>query len=315
MPTAQPHTQPAPVQTTASTIQVVLPPTAKIQFWENPSIVVPLATFVGVLCTIYFGWWKTKEELKAAKEKADTDRTHAANQARQDRLTKARRETYLQLIKDMNVATLALSSLPIDSETGVDFETGFSGLLTAAGQVSILGEMDTVEKAREVVLLVQELRFRMQPTIIEIRSVKESASELRATLAKQSDIKEGLMETARDRILNGGQKYKGSSLEKGLESTNESIKKKTVTLRAHEDAISAALEYYQGKVGMDMHDIIMKIDELIVCLRRELELETNEQVLLDTSERMHNSLLENFFSGSPTDEAKGVEPAEPEKVE
>jgi hypothetical protein len=187
-PPAFPGTTPAPlptvVATPTGTVAVTLtpPPPAHVPLLENVVFWVAILSFLGVVLTLWQANRRMKQELQASdarlkteleasaneatiernqsRDQANLDRQHAADQAHQERISTARREVYLELISEMTKSQFALSLLPTQDIEKLDVQSGFAGLITAAAKISVLGEMDTVIRSRELLTSIQETMIR-----------------------------------------------------------------------------------------------------------------------------------------------------------
>lgn len=300
---AQPPVKvPTPSGTLA--IQLVPAPVIPTPPIGNPAIVVPIVTFIGVLATIAFGWWKTRVELRASaaqatvertqsRDQKELDRDHAAEQARRSRITTARREVYLELIREISVASMALSGLPQQKGDEVDVQSGFADLLSVAARVGILGEMNTVVKSRELAILVQEVLFKMMPAILHMRMVKAEQVKYDKHYQEQLALIEQLKQPTREALARGEQidlKSQSIILDSAYAQAEKYIDAAMDAQRLHFDA----LQTYQHAVICETGVIAEKVNELIVCIRTELELETDADVLVETSRKMYESSLSSL---------------------
>jgi hypothetical protein len=175
------------VSTPTGTLSITLvpAPTLPISFLDNPANLIPMAAFIGVIVTIIFGWKKMKIELKASadqakierdqsRDQASLDRQHDAEQAHQERITKARREVYLELIAEMTKSQIGLGLLPSQEIEKLDVYSSFAGLITATAKISLLGEMETVKRSRELLTAIQETLIRAMVVLIPISGHKDT---------------------------------------------------------------------------------------------------------------------------------------------
>ena len=266
-------------------------------FYEGPHVI-PVVTLLGVIVTIIFGWHKMKYELKAAsvqaaierdqsREQANFDRQHAAEQAHQERITKARRDVYLELISEMTKAQSALSLLPMQEIEKIDVQSGFGGLITATSKISVLGEMPTVVMSRELLTAIHEALFRLLTRLLPMHEQKitgaasqqkfiEQNLEVQRLAAEIQTIRETTQNSleceTRVRALN----FRLADAEKFSEAT-----------------IEAKLQFYAlqktyGEAMLEELKIISrKVDELIFSIRTELSLETSLEQLRATTDAMH----------------------------
>ena len=299
--------QSAQLSTQNSTISIQLVPAPivpapPLPFYLNSAIVVPLVTLLGVALTVWFGWWKTHRELKAsdhkwkvdrqdALKKTQEDRTHSAEEARKARLVVARRDIYLELVKEMTAASMALGGMAFKKGEDFDVQEGFKGFLSAAARVAILGEMNTVVRSRELMNLVQKVLYKKLPEIIEMRVVKSGQERLEQLERQQLEKSEGLKALLSDLLKNsvGTGATGATSITSTATAWTRALDQSDADARMFgERAAECSSEYlalaqkYQLSILEDTTEIAQKTNELIVEIRAELEL-ANDLILLQTS--------------------------------
>jgi metal-responsive CopG/Arc/MetJ family transcriptional regulator len=303
-----------PTGTTATKVMPTpLPTPAPLPALSNPAIVVPVVTFFGVLLTIWFGRWKTKTELTDSRERwgidrndaldrIKTDREHAAEEARRERLTTARREVYLELIKEMTAASMALGGMPFQKGEDLDIQGGFQGFISAVARVAILGEMNTVLKSRELMNLVQQILYKKMPEIVEMRLVRTEQTKFNQANKLQLERSEGIKEFIKELIKD----RKGETLNDWSElltASDEKAKEYAATATTCQEAHAARARAYQRSMVDDTAEIAVKTNELIACIREELELKTDATVLASSTVEMYASAkdaIEKMYK--PTEE-------------
>lgn len=265
---------------------------------------------LGVVLTIFFGLWKTKKELEAAELRMRTELMHAATsanldrqqsineanasrqydaeQAHQERITKARREAYLELIDEIVKTQIDLSLLPMRGLDGLIEYTGKPRLNAALAKITILGEMSTVRMCRELQSLILEANNRM---FVRIPNVFEYKNEGECY---DKEVNEQQIEVARlDREL-GSHIRNQTNLNadfSNLKYEREARLKKIAELanaaaNAKKLFVEAQLEYHQF-VLVETKVITHKFDEVVHAIRQELGLTSSIEQLRVTTAAMH----------------------------
>jgi len=292
------------VITPTGTLNITLAPTPTptIPIYQNPTSLVAIATLIGVGLTIYFGWRKTKMELAAAseqatlernqsREQANLDRQHAAEQAQLERISQARREVYLEVLQEMVAAQSAIALLTTQDIQHLDVESKTRGLIAAVSKVSLFGEIKTVEKSWELLNALHEGLFRLMAHLVPYNTQKwvaenldqKAKSDIAAINKLNADIQVVLANSKnlaeRDRVS----KLQESSLADIETRGAEAIAAKIALLRLQE-AYSDAVTQEAFKIGK-------KIDELVMCIRAELALETSLDSFHAMREKAHEAVL------------------------
>lgn len=282
-------------------IQLMPAPIAPTPLYANSAIVVPIFTLFGVGATVLFGIWKTRKELGASENKwkvdrddaiarVERDRIHAAEEARKARLVIARRDVYLELIKEMTAASMELGGMPFKKGDDLEVQEGFKGFLSAVARVAILGEMDTVVKSRELMKLVQDVLYKKLPEIGEMRFIKTRQEKLQKAEIQQLEKSEAVKTILAD-LLNNVSAAGIVEREKNalLKSWSDALADSDAGAKHYgEQAIECERQYlilaraYQRSIIDDTVEIAQKTNELIVCIRSELELST-ENCALESS--------------------------------
>jgi hypothetical protein len=146
-----------PQSAKSDTIAITLTqaPTPTPPLWDNVSFIVGIFTFVGVVLSLWFAHVRMKNELHAANQRADLDRTqtareavldreHDAKLAHQERVTVARRAVYLEVCEEVIKTQEFIGQISVMNPNKFKPGEGTAGLIRAMAKMSILGEMGTV---------------------------------------------------------------------------------------------------------------------------------------------------------------------------
>lgn len=283
--------------TSTIAVQLMPAPVPRLTWQENPAIVVPVLTFVGVLITVGLGVWKTNKELTTsdnkwrvdrddAREKVEKDRSHAAEEARKARLVTARREVYLELIKEMTAASMALGGMAFQKGEEIDIQAGFQGFLSAAARVGILGDMNSVVQSRELMKMVMKVLYKKLPEVMELRTVKSEQQKLQDAKKKQLEKSEDIRRIMAD-LLQASRLVDVKPWSDALEQSELQTLQFDKDVSRYGDAYSELAKAYQRSILPDTAEIAQKTNELIECIRAELELMTDSEVLRSTTAAMY----------------------------
>jgi hypothetical protein len=261
-----------------------------------------MAAFIGVIATIIFGWKKMKIELKASadqatierdqsREQANLDRQHDADQAHQERIAKARREVYLELISEMTKAQFTLSMLPAQNIEKLDIQTGFGGLINATSKISILGEMDTVVMSRELLNVIHEALFRVLALLGPMHLHKSEGDTQEMKFAAQTSEIDRLAAEIQSVLEGNNDALRLRGLKRAMEFRLADADKFHKTGLAAKLSYQAALQRYNEAVMGETKIVNRKVNDLIFAIRTELALTTSLELLQTTSDQMHASAV------------------------
>ena len=230
-------------------------------------------------------------ERNQSRDQASLDRQYQSEQAHQERITKARREVYLEVISEMVKAQTALVQLPTQDVQKLDVVTSFNGLITAVSKVSILGEMETVVMSRDLLNVIHQSLFRMLARLNPIHEVQMEAQYNEKKVAEH--------QAAIDRLISEGESILETS--KGpdeLKRVQNALQSRQAEIEKYgKAAIAAKLELiskhraYGEEVLAKTLTIRLKVDELVVAIRTELSLPTSLKQLHTTTREMHGLSL------------------------
>jgi hypothetical protein len=293
-------TQPFKLATTPSgTLNITLAPAtvAPTPLWATPAVLAGGA-FVGVLITIAFGAWKMKKELGFAaqqanierdqsREQASLDRQYQSEQAHQERITKARREVYLEVISEMIKAQVTLSLLPTQDIEKLDIGSGLNGLITAVSKVSVLGEMATVVMSRELLTVIHQTLFRLLALVVPIHEDKSNVAHHEQRYTAQLAKIEQLVTEIQTIKETSNDQNELQRLRKALDFRNADMERYGAASMEAKLTLLARQKRYDDTVLAETKAIRRKTDELVASIREELSLTTSLNQLYDTSEEMN----------------------------
>lgn len=302
-PAANPQLALVSTPTSTIAVQLMPAPAPRLEWHQNPAVIVPVIAFIGILITVGLGVWKTNKELSTsdnkwkvdredAREKAERDRSNAAEEARKARLITARREVYLELIKEMTAASMSLGAMAFEKGEEIDIQAGFQGFLSAAARVGILGDMNTVVKSRELMNMVMKLLYKKLPEIMELRAVKSEQGKLQDAKKRQLEKSEDFRKIMSD-LLQAKRTADIAPWYEGLEKSDAQAMQFAKDEAEYGDAHLQLAKSYQRSILPDTAEIAQKTNELIECIRAELELLTDPEVLKSTTAAMYAQASES----------------------
>ena len=281
----------------------------KIEIYQNVTFVVAAIGFTGVILTVGLGYWRMRKELKQAldlansaridsREQADADRSiaveqankerqHSADEAHRDRIATSRRLVYLDTAKQVVRANTFLGSLmgkKINSESA---SVGLHDLGIAISQITILGEMETILKSREVLSLINQSYFRAMKHSFPISSLNDDIEKM---TGKRDSVNAEL-----GRVQDSFNYFMRRNIQSievaNLESSLRHLKKLAADISediasAYEKLSHLHMTYFDFML-VEIKEINRGTDELIVMIRSELELKTDTGALTQSSLMMH----------------------------
>lgn len=284
-------------------------PTGQIEWYENAPLplVVALVGLIGVGMTVGLGYWRMKKELgQAAKlandarddsrDQADKDRTltreqannerqHSADEAHRERIATSRRTVYLEAAKQVTMSHWFLGDLPNQPITEIAYQEGLGNLGVAISQITILGEMGTVLKSREVHSLINQTFFKAMARTIPIASTKDDI----ATHGENRDLANEQVELLRKKLqmLVGHYSKETAELQNALnEQLALAAKHANAVVDSHKILGQLQMSYFDFML-QEVVEINKCTDELIVMIRFELGLNTDSDALAQSSLTMH----------------------------
>ena len=279
-------------------ITLTPPPLAVVPFYENVSFLVAIITLLGVWISLMAAARRTKQELTASesrmrtelghaanqasierdqsREQANLDRKHDATEAHKERITTARRSSYLDAVAELVKTQVFLGGLAKRDLTKLDISSEIGGLLIALAKVGILGEMKTIRQSRTLFGLLNQILFRGLAKVMPLASLSNSASlhdELYAST--QLEIQRILAA-----MTHHNETLKNDHL--GFDALQRSFEaQQTAAKHHHAESVRANLALADGQkeygfeLMKEMKVVAIQLDELIYSIRSELDLETD----------------------------------------
>jgi hypothetical protein len=290
-------------------ITVAPGPTGKIEWYENVPLplVVALVGLISVCLTVWLGYWRMQKELGQAvkladdarddsREQADKDRTltreqannerqHSADEAHRERIATSRRTVYLEAAKQVTMAHAFLGGLPNQPITGIAYQEGLGNLGVAISQITILGEMGTVLKSREVHSLINQTFFKAMARTISIASTKDDI----ANHGKKRDLSNAQVEFINEKLQTLKGHYSRDTAELGRELREQlalAAEHANAVVDSHKILVQLQMSYFDFML-QEMVEINKCTDELMVMIRFELGLNTDSDALTQSSRTMH----------------------------
>lgn len=255
--------------------------------WENGAVVVALAAFAGVLATSYCAHRRMLRELSAAarnatiereqtRDQAQLDRQHAADEAHKERIAGTRREVYLEAIAALGTAQEFLGGLANGELDSSSYQRGMMPLNTAVNRIAVVGEVETVKTARDLVTSLNESYFKAAVMVLplaeqrwEIKHQHErweaSQVEIKRILAAMTNHNES---SSTDQQAFDALMASFKSQQRVAQSASEAEQ------RAHQALILGKMQYADFIVAMS-RDLALMLDVLADSVRRELNIETD----------------------------------------
>jgi hypothetical protein len=301
----------SPIEGRSETYSITVAPasTGKIEWYENAPLplVVALVGLIGVCMTVGLGYWRMSKELGQAvklandarddsREQADKDRTltreqannerqHSADEAHRERIATSRRTVYLEAAKQVTMAHAFLGGLPNQPITGIAYQEGLGNLAVAISQITILGEMGTVLKSREVHSLINQTYFKAMARTISIASTKDDI----VNHGKNRDLANAQVEFINGKLqtLKGHYSKDTADLGRALDKQlSLAVEHANAAVESHKILDQLQMSYFDFMLK-EVVEINKCTDELIVMIRLELGLNTDSDALTQSSQAMH----------------------------
>jgi hypothetical protein len=305
---------PTIVGTPMGTLAITLtpPPPAPVPLYGNVVFWVAIISFFGVVLSLWQAHNRMTKELFASEDRlrtqlkasadeatiernqsrdqANLDRQHDTEQAHQERITKARREVYLELISEMTKAQFAISLFPTQDIQKLEIQSGFGGLIIATSKISILGEMPTVTMSRELLTAINESLLRMLVLLVPINDHKDTKKEQEKQLSQQR-LEIARVDLEMKAFIDNGTTFSQPyhELQKELNWRHSQVDKHDQAILAANLSFHANHRTYFDAFIDETKTISKKLDELICAIRVELGLVTSLDELRASSTAMHAS--------------------------
>ena len=290
--------------TVAITLTQAPPPAANLL--QNGTVLVAFFAFVGVLITVWSAHLRMRRELRSSalnaraernhsRLEAERDRIDAALEAHKERISTTRRQVYLEAIESLAKAQAFLGGLAADDLGKLDVRQHFGPLGAAVGKVGVVGEMPTVLLARELLATINEQLFRLMPELLPLAGYRAEAG------VHQLDHDAANIEVQRILAAMRAQSESGAPDQRIMEALRLSFKVQQE--RAERSAAAAALARSKS-VGIQVahgtriievtKSMALQLDDLMICLRAELGIETDAEALRTQTRQMQGRLTQAY---------------------
>ena len=231
---------------------------------------------------------ESKIERDQSRDQAKLDREHDADQAHKERITKARREVYLELISEVAKARVELSSLPAQDVEDIDVVSAFSGLIAATSKISLLGEMQTVALSRSLLTAIQETLANVLVLLLPMSLIK---NEKKYHENEVSYHKEKLKEKfiAVEKFM-GHFSTASNEANRAYNFHDEKLKEHSSGAINSAKLMIAEIRKYNESLVEEMIQVLTRADDLVHSMRDELNLTTSREQLAATTNALHGAM-------------------------
>lgn len=224
---------------------------------------------------------------------------HEADQKRKERITNIRRELYLQVAADMGAALARISEFPTLDLRKENLVSSLIALNTTAAKCQLIAEQETARLLSNVVALIADLTHRKMVKAQEIFAFTleaEHQESLRDEARRQSDalIEEQKQVLDAEKFDDGRFTMLSDFYKQALARVAEHS---SLMLEAGERKLDLQIEFSFGALT-DSEAILIAQIPLAVAFRKELELETDANALMQRSregfKRQQQTLYESM---------------------
>lgn len=290
-------------------IELLPQPAPKVVWYENVTFLVATIGLIGVLFTVWLGWWRMKKELsqalvlasdardysrgqaeedrRLAMEQANSERKHSADEAHRERIATARRIVYLDATKEVVKAHAFIGGLTQKNIAEIDSDKGLNNLAAAVSQITILGGMDTVLKSREVLSSINLVYFKALSLTAPMQIIKNEINTLTSQRDAASIDAENIQEKFRDMTRGGAYSREASQLAEHSRILHARVMECADAVVALHGELNEKQHNYIDFVLSEFYEIQKATDELIIMIRLELELKTDTVALVQSTQNMY----------------------------
>lgn len=256
------------------------------------AVVVGLLTLLGVLLTNRAATRRMKAEIQHAASEALAERRFAAEEARTERLTQARRQVYLDAIEAWSTTQLSLANLG-NSEFSSDDTVRILGKISGAvGKVALVAEQNTAIAARE---LMAQLSSSVIGGLVPLYEQASHFSTLRfyeSRLSKSQAEQDRLLALQRSLIEQGGEDQAGlariqSLFESEMEFANHMAK---LAQDERKKIFSSGQRYRAHHLEWTL-SASTQLDTFVCALREELQIATIPEEFFAQTKRLREKII------------------------
>ncbi|PJC98606.1 hypothetical protein GQ37_009595 [Janthinobacterium sp. BJB1] len=193
---------------------------------------------------------------------------------------------YLELIAETAKSQASLGQLPMQEIGVLDTYTGFSGLIIATAKISLLGEMDTVIKSRELLTVIQETLQRAMVNLVPISDLKTTRKHHQEEQRLQQNHCDRLLPIVEDNARRQVYGVEHQSVALKLKFHQQESERHGRAAEVVMKAMSSANQKFIEILIAENKAITQKIDLLVFSMRKELELVTSLEELQRSSAAM-----------------------------
>lgn len=226
-------------------------------------------------------------EREQTRTQASLDRDHTAGQARLERMTVTRRQVYLDAVDALGKAQMFLGDLANQDMANLDYQGNMGPLLVAVNKVAVVGEMQTVRTARELVSMMNRRFVRAMIQLIPMALYRGRVASQRAEWeATQIEIKRILAAMTNHNETATKDPEAFPALMRSFEAQQQRAKDAaTSEQKAHADIIRTQKKYGEFVVA-GVAELALHLDVLVDSVRRELDIETDFDEFRAQTEQM-----------------------------
>lgn len=301
----------APQQPSAavpSTVAITLTqaPLAKQNLWENGTVLVAFFALVGVLITVLAAHFRMRAELKAAatraqaerdqsREEAARDRENSATEAHRERIATTRREVYLGAVESLARAQAFIGGLPAEDLARLDTKQQIGPLAESVSKIAVVGEMETVRRARDLFTTIQGQLFEAMGELIPLAWHKADSDfhDHEWKLAQVEIVR--LLGEMRHHNESGSRDVLAMGrLTASLDIEQERADRAATARHAANLKINQIRQRHGLRVIEFSEEIALHTDDLADCIRRELGLATDLSAFRAQTVAMSSSIRASY---------------------
>lgn len=168
----------------------------------------------------------------------------------------------------------------------LDIAGELEGLIAATSKISILGEMDTVEKSRELLTRINENLYKSLALSIPLRDCRNIVQVLEEQLARDQSTLKLLELEAYDLLLKRDMGQRSLECKHKKQSIESEIRRNSERLEIERSKLAGEYEKFAHLMLETAQSINHKVNELVILIRSELQLLTSEEKLIASSDSM-----------------------------
>ena len=215
-------------------------------------------------------------EREQTRIQASLDRDHTAGQAHLERLTVTRRQVYLDAVDALGKAQMFLGGMAKHDMANLDYQGNMGPLLVAVNKVAVVGEMQTVRTARELVSKINRRFFSAIVQLMPTSLYRERAAHQHAEWeAAQAEIKRILAAMTNHNETAAKDPTIFAALMQAFEAQRERAEEATAgEQKARVGVLRTQMEYGEFVVA-GAAELALHLDVLVDSVRSELAIKTD----------------------------------------